>query len=131
MQDDDMNWAAGPVTAPKPQVERPPVMPTPRRPSVWIDDEPAAAQPPASPPRPQVEASRPAQAADEGPVTAKPVGGTEFARLVACAAGLPDNFFASKSDAELAEQLGIILRMTVDNLMARAAGANPSQAADP
>ncbi|WP_435521886.1 type VI secretion system-associated FHA domain protein TagH [Bradyrhizobium japonicum] len=110
-QDDDMNWAAGPASAPKPQVERPPIMPTPRRPSVWTDDEPAAAQPPASP-------SRPAQAADEGPVTAKPVGGTEFARLVARAAGLPDNFFASKSDAELAEQLGVILRMTVDNLMA-------------
>ncbi|MGY4470891.1 type VI secretion system FHA domain protein [Bradyrhizobium sp. LB9.1b] len=113
-----MNWAAGPVTAPKPQVERPPAMPTPRRPSVWIDDEPAVAQPLASPSHPQVETPRPAQAADEGPVTAKPVGGTDFARLVARAAGLPDNFFASKSDAELAEQLGIILRVTVDNLMA-------------
>lgn len=113
-----MNWAAGPVTAPKPQVERPPVKPTPRRPSVWIDDEPAGAQPPASLSHQEVATPRKTQAAGEGPVTAKPVGGTEFARLVARAAGLPDNFFANKSDAELAEQLGIILRMTVDNLMA-------------
>jgi type VI secretion system protein ImpI len=118
VQDDDMNWAAGPVTAPKPQVERPPVKPTPRRPSVWIDDEPAGAQPPASPSHQEVATPRQTQAAGEGPVASKPVGGTEFARLVARAAGLPDNFFANKSDAELAEQLGIILRMTVDNLMA-------------
>ncbi|MBR0843376.1 type VI secretion system-associated FHA domain protein TagH [Bradyrhizobium liaoningense] len=111
---DDMSWAAGPVVAPKPPVERPPAMPTPRRPSVWTDDEPAPAQP-LSPSRAE---PRPAQTADERPVTAMPVGGTEFARLVARAAGLPDNFFANQTDAELAEQLGIILRVTVDNLMA-------------
>lgn len=111
---DDMSWAAGPAASPRPQVERPPAMPTPRRPSVWTDDEPAAARPP--PPRPQVETPRPAQTAEEGP--AMPAGGADFARLVARAAGLPDNFFANKTDAELAEQLGIILRMTVDNLMA-------------
>lgn len=115
---DDMSWAAAPVAAPKSQVERPPAIPTPRRPSEWTDDEPAAARPPPSPPRPQVETLRPAQAADEDPITARPVGGTEFARVAARAAGLPDNFFANKTDAELAEQLGIILRMTVDNLMA-------------
>jgi len=34
------------------------------------------------------------------------------------AAGLPEDVFAARSDAELAEQLGIILRITVDNLMA-------------
>ncbi|MCP3368502.1 type VI secretion system-associated FHA domain protein TagH [Bradyrhizobium cajani] len=112
---DDMSWAAGPVVAPKPPVERPPAMPTPRRPSVWTDDEPAPAQP-LSPSR--AEMPRPAPPADEGPVTAMPVGGTEFALLVARAAGLPDNFFANQTDAELAEQLGIILRVTVDNLMA-------------
>ncbi|MEK9281863.1 MULTISPECIES: type VI secretion system-associated FHA domain protein TagH [unclassified Bradyrhizobium] len=115
---DDMSWAAGPVAAPKAQVERPPAMPSPRRPSVWTDDEPAAGKPPPSPSPPQAEMLRPAQAADEGPDTAMSAGGTEFARLVARAAGLPDNFFARKTDAELAEQLGIILRMTVDNLMA-------------
>ncbi|WP_247410773.1 FHA domain-containing protein, partial [Bradyrhizobium sp. 23] len=58
VQDDDMNWAAGPVTAPKPQVERPQAIPTPRRPSVWIDDEPVAAQPPTSPSHPQVETAQ-------------------------------------------------------------------------
>jgi type VI secretion system protein ImpI len=55
---------------------------------------------------------------DDAPAPARPAGGAEFARLVARAAGLPDNFFANKTEAELAEQLGIILRMTVDNLMA-------------
>jgi type VI secretion system protein ImpI len=106
---DDMSWAAGPFAVPKPQVERPSAMPTPRRPSVWTNDEPG----PAQPSRPRAEMPRPAQTAGEGPV-----GGTEFARVVARAAGLPDNFFANKTDAELAEQLGIILRITVDNLMA-------------
>ncbi|WFU44336.1 type VI secretion system-associated FHA domain protein TagH [Bradyrhizobium sp. CB82] len=115
---DDMSWAAGPVAAPRPQGERPPAMPTPRRPSVWTDDEPGAAQPLPSPQRPEDETPRPSRAAEEEPVTAMPAGGTEFARLVAHAAGLPDNFFANKTDAELAEQLGIILRVTVDNLMA-------------
>ncbi|MDX3969400.1 MAG: type VI secretion system-associated FHA domain protein TagH [Bradyrhizobium sp.] len=115
---DDMSWAAGPVATPRALVEAPPAMPTPRRPSVWTDDETAPVQPPPSPARPPVEQSRPAQVAGEGPAAAKPVGGTEFARLVARAAGLPDNFFANKTDAELAEQLGTILRMTVDNLMA-------------
>jgi type VI secretion system protein ImpI len=117
---DDMSWAAGPVASPEPHLEPPPAMPTPRRPSVWTDDEPAAADPPPSrpPPRAPVEPPRPTQVADEGPAAAPPAHGIEFARLVARAAGLPENFFASKTDAELAEQLGIILRMTVDNLMA-------------
>jgi type VI secretion system protein ImpI len=113
---DDLSWAAGPVVAPKPPVGPLPAMPTPRRPSVWNDDEAAAAQPPAPPPR--LEKPRPSEVGEPGPATMVPVGGTEFARLVARAAGLPDTFFANKTEADLAEQLGIILRMTVDNLMA-------------
>lgn len=113
---DDMSWAASPVAAPNPQIERPHATPTPRRPQVWSDDDSVAAHLPS--PRAQVEALSQVQAADEEPVTARPVGGAEFARLVARAAGLPDNFFANRTDAELAEQLGVILRMTVDNLMA-------------
>ena len=111
-----MSWAASSVAAPNPQIERPPATPTPRRPQVWSDDEPAATHPPS--PRAQVEALSQVQAADEQSATGRPVGGVEFARLVARAAGLPDNFFANRTDAELAEQLGVILRMTVDNLMA-------------
>jgi type VI secretion system protein ImpI len=83
---------------------------------VWTDDEPAAAQPAQS--RQHAEASHPPQVPAEEPVGAMATGGVEFTRVVARAAGLPDNFFAHQSDAELAEQLGIILRMTVDNLMA-------------
>jgi len=112
---DDMSWADGPVAAPKAPIEPPPAMPTPRRPSVWADAEAAPVQPP---PPPYVEPSRPAQAMDETPAPAMTAGGADFARLVARAAGLPDNFFANTTDAELAGQLGSILRMTVDNLMA-------------
>jgi len=115
---DDMSWAAGPVAAPKPQVERPPAVPIPRRPSVWAGDEPAAIEPSPSAARPQGDAPRPAQPAAGAAAMTSPVGRAEFAPLVARAAGLPDDFFADSTDAELAEQLGIILRMTVDNLMA-------------
>jgi type VI secretion system protein ImpI len=111
---DDMSWADGPVAAPKAPIEPPPAMPTPRRPSVWADAEAA----PVQPPPPYAEPPRPAQVMDEAPAPAMPAGGADFARLVARAAGLPDNFFANRTDAELAEQLGSILRMTVDNLMA-------------
>lgn len=113
---DDMSWASGPVAAPEPQVAPPPAMPTPRRPSVWTDEEAAPARSASS--RAQAEGLRAPQVTADGAAAAMPVGGADFARLVARAAGLPDTFFANKSDAELAEQLGIILRMTVDNLMA-------------
>ncbi|MBR0869384.1 type VI secretion system-associated FHA domain protein TagH [Bradyrhizobium tropiciagri] len=110
---DDMSWAAGPVAAPKPPADLLHAMPTPRRPSVWADEEAAASPPPAPPPQmapPRPQATEPAAAAS--------IGNPEFARLVARAAGLPDNIFAGKSEAELAEQLGVILRMTVENMMA-------------
>jgi type VI secretion system protein ImpI len=118
---DDMSWAAGPSTAPKPPVGPPPAIPTPRRPSVWTDDEAPWHDGKSAPPQPAqavAEPPRPASAADQAPPAAAPESRAEFTRLVARAAGLPDNFFANKTDVELAEQLGIILRITVDNLMA-------------
>ncbi|MHC2336560.1 type VI secretion system-associated FHA domain protein TagH [Bradyrhizobium sp. USDA 4454] len=112
---DDMSWAAGPVATPKPAVDAPHAMPTPRRPSVWTDDEAAVAPMPSSVPAGHAETPR-QQAAGPPPVASASNG--EFARLVARAAGLPDNVFADKTEAELAQQLGILLRMTVENLMA-------------
>ena len=41
----------------------------------------------------------------------------EFARHLAKAAGLPENFFADKNAAELGDQFGTILRIAVENLM--------------
>ncbi|MCS3450446.1 MULTISPECIES: type VI secretion system-associated FHA domain protein TagH [Bradyrhizobium] len=114
---DDMSWAAGPVATPKPPVDVLHAMPTPRRPSVWADDEAAVLPPPAPSPAGHVGAPRP-QLAEPAPAMAASIGNPEFARLVARAAGLPDGFFADKTEAELAEQLGVILRMTVENLMA-------------
>lgn len=114
---DDMSWAAGPVATPNPPVDVLHAMPTPRRPSVWADDEAAVPPPPAPPPAGHAGAPRP-RVAEPAPAKAAPIGNPEFARLVARAAGLPENFFADKTEAELAEQLGVILRMTVENLMA-------------
>jgi type VI secretion system protein ImpI len=109
---DDMSWAAGPVAMPKPPVDAPHTMPTPRRPSVWADE---AAVAPLRAPAGNVETPQ-SQVADPAPVAS--IGNPDFARMVARAAGLPDNFFADKTEAELAEQLGTILRMSVENLMA-------------
>ena len=114
---DDMSWAAGPVATPKPTVDALHAMPTPRRRSVWADDEAAVSPPAPPPPAGHVETQR-QQEADLAPAPAASIGNPEFARLVARAAGLPDGFFAGRTEAELAEQLGIILRMTVENLMA-------------
>lgn len=112
---DDMSWAAGPIATPEPPVDAPQAMPTPRRPSVWTDDEAAVAPLPPSVPAGHAEMPRQQVA---GPASVAPAGNGEFARLVARAAGLPDSVFANKTEAELAEQLGILLRMTVENLMA-------------
>jgi type VI secretion system protein ImpI len=113
----DMDWAAGPAAAPSVHIDPPPAMPAPRRPSLWTDDAAAAAPPPTASPRLEIEAPRPAPQ-DLQPAAAMLGGNNQFARLVARAAGLPEDVFAARSDAELAEQLGIILRITVDNLMA-------------
>jgi len=42
---------------------------------------------------------------------------TAFARQLATALGLPDDFFADKDPAEVAERVGAILRMTVGGVM--------------
>ncbi len=133
----DMSWASGSPATPQAPVEPPPAMPAPRRP-VWIDDDAAwqddrpapvrqapASSPAEPPPRPPVDVPaqlmpQPVATPYQAPAAASAASGdtTDFSRQVARAAGLPDNFFASKTDTELAEQLGVILRMTVESLMA-------------
>ena len=131
----DMSWATGASKIPKPAAEQAPAVPSPRRP-LWTDDDrswredgPASATPmPGSveTPRPRAERchSRP-RPHHTGPPSAptnasSDVGrgdAIEFARHLAKAAGLPENFFADKDAAELGEQFGVILRITVENLM--------------
>lgn len=132
--DDNMGWARGARAAPMP-AEPPPAVPSPRRP-VWNDETapawddhravnaplPQPVEPPPAAPLapPVVDASRPPPA-PASPLSAPAERGGDaaaFARLLAQAAGVPESLFAGKSEAELAAQLGVILRITVENLMA-------------
>ncbi|MGO4715587.1 type VI secretion system-associated FHA domain protein TagH [Bradyrhizobium sp. 2TAF24] len=133
-RDEDMSWAHG--ARPPPPTEPPPVMPAPRRPT-WTDEAPswesgrpvAASQPSAPPavePRaaappilpPQMDAPQPPVASPPAAVAGHGGEMVSFARLLAQAAGVPESLFSGKSEAELAEQLGMILRITVESLMA-------------
>jgi type VI secretion system protein ImpI len=124
----DMSWAAGALNVPK-QPEPAPVVPSPRRP-LWADEDLSEHEPPqpasVEPHRPPAETPSPYPAAMQQRVApssaAKAPGAAngdviEFARHLAKAAGLPENFFAGKDSAELGEQFGTILRLTVENLM--------------
>jgi type VI secretion system protein ImpI len=129
----DMSWAAGTAEVPK-QPEPRPAVPAPRRP-LWADDDVSGrddgfvlGSPPSSsvepqrpraetPPPPAVQHRAAPSSAENVPSGAGNNQAIEFARHLAKAAGLPENFFADKDAAELAEQFGTILRITVDNLM--------------
>lgn len=133
-----MDWASGSVSRANVPVEpaAPPVA-APRRP-IWKDEEPAESaanpfipsqsevvqstpalpaenaprmSPPAEPP-PSFSAPRPAE-----PSRAAPQAGESFARRVARAAALPEDFFAGKDPDQLADQLGELMRISVANLM--------------
>jgi type VI secretion system protein ImpI len=95
------SWAEGPPPPPAPQPEVIPV-PTPRRPDTgearqsWSAPEPG---PPVT-----------LHANGDADATAK------FAQLVARGAGLPDNAFAGRDPAELAEQFGRLMKLATDNM---------------
>jgi type VI secretion system protein ImpI len=131
----DMDWASGPSRA-LDVVE--PALPVsaPRRP-IWKDEDGPAAgaspflpsQPPISPQPAGLEppgvASRPQpRVASPAPLPA-PVeraadtasGQADFARSIARAAGLPEDFFAGADPHRLAEQLGELMRLSIANLM--------------
>lgn len=138
---DDMSWARGTPKPPPPAPEVVPV-PSPRRP-VWVSTEPegpwaapsasseaapnvlAAAQAfAAAPPRDDRDAApprreAPRQTTSGGPA---PIGAAEtaamkdFVRLFAQGAGLPENTFAARDPAELAEQLGQLMRLVTENM---------------
>src|SRR5665213_2470174 len=121
----DMSWAAGTREIPKPPGQAPAV-PSPRRP-LWSDEDTPGQEAPASgsmeSQAPRVEAPAPSFASPQHhatPASAANAPGSEsseFARHLAKAAGLPENFFADKDAAELGEQFGAILRIAVENLM--------------
>lgn len=135
----DMAWARG-ARAPAPEPPPPPLMPAPRRPAPAAGEAaPAWEQPPPSQPAPAGDASadqwraRPGPAADQRapavpapeerssapPLASPSIAGRdvdEFIRALARAAGVSEKVFAEKDAQALAEQLGQVLRIVVDNL---------------
>jgi type VI secretion system protein ImpI len=122
--DRDMDWAVGPPSRVPATPPPTPPIPVPRRPtaqtptpSFWDDGAPPqdAPAPPAieqAAPRDNVASVRPA---------APMAGGTgspdAFLRQLAAAAGVPDDVFARLDPDTLAQQLGGVLRIVVDDLM--------------
>jgi type VI secretion system protein ImpI len=116
---DEMDWARG-ATQPVPEPPQPPPMPAPRRPtgtsgetaevpSVSFAPAAGAAAVAAEAASEVSRARMPAPVASSGDVE-------EFLRHLARAAGVSEQVFAQRNSQEVAEQLGEILRLVVDNL---------------
>jgi type VI secretion system protein ImpI len=136
---DDLDWARG---GPKPVAaeEPPPAMPNPRRP-VWVSNEPdgpwaapaepaRAAQPQRPAPQPFAEPPpiggppgddppvTPVQAAASMPAASSTgaAGAVDLAQWVAQGARVPPEFFAQRDPEQLAQELGLMLRVVIENL---------------
>jgi type VI secretion system protein ImpI len=130
--DDDMGWATGPMSNVPPPPPPAPEMPSPRRPTWTSEPEAPWAAGRASPtPGPQ---SAPPNFADPEPSwgrsgaaagTTAPMsvpGGAlgspdQFLRRLAQAAGVPEEVFTRKDPNELADQLGAMTRLVIENVM--------------
>ena len=124
-REEDASWQGPPKPLP-PAPEAPP-LPSPRRP-VWIASEPEgpwATPPPATPPSnreaaarlPSAASARAASSDGAAPVSrVDDAAMTDFVRLFARGAGLPEDAFVAKDPAELAEQLGQSMRIIAENL---------------
>jgi type VI secretion system protein ImpI len=141
--DDDLDWARG-ATRPQPVPEPPPAIPSPRRPvsaareprEPWsqaaaapYQDAPVPPQQPVSPrpegaparvpppvagppvahPEPLAPSARAAFPGDAGETAA-------FVRRLAQGAGVPEHIFTQQHPDALAEQLGMLVRATVEHL---------------
>ena len=122
MPSDGYDWASGPAT-PVPAPPEPAPIATPRRP-VWKDDsaeaDPRQAAPASPAPPPDIAPRRPAAPPPVAEPAAPPRAGIVddgFMQAIARSANLPENFFAGKDPQQLAEQLGVLMRITVSNLM--------------
>ena len=122
--DDDLGWASGAPARP-PEPDPAPAVPTPRRP-VWLTNEPSGpwgvAVPSPEPSEESVPAYTPAPLAAQPPAPqpapAAPVAPAlpdDFMRLLARGANVPEQTFA-QDPQQLAEQLGILLRLVTENL---------------
>jgi type VI secretion system protein ImpI len=139
---DDMLWAQGAPKPPPPEPEVVP-MPHPRRP-VWVTGEPsgpwAAAPPAVQPAVPNAKAAAPAPPAtgaasltpsdrtaperlaapprelrDTSAISADDAAARDFIRLVSRGAGLPEDALSARHPAELAEEIGQLMRLFTEN----------------
>jgi type VI secretion system protein ImpI len=119
---DDMSWARSTPKPPAPEPEVPPV-PTPRRPG-WVAEQPNApwAAPVAGPS--PIAADRlgaeritpPSREPPRLPASTGHAGSIdEFVRLVAHGAGLPEEALAARNPAELAGEIGQLIRLLTEN----------------
>jgi type VI secretion system protein ImpI len=131
---EDDSWAVGPMSrVPVPPPPAPDI-PAPRRP-IWTSEPQAPwAGEGGGPPKAEFEApsvpdfaplaaDRPREGARQPSAAAASVAGVQsgvpedFLRRLAEAAGVSEEVFARKDPAELAEQLGAVMRLVVDNVM--------------
>jgi type VI secretion system protein ImpI len=100
--DDWLNPASPPPAVP-PRLTQPPQL-QPRRPAAAQDPIPEA-QPPRHPTVPPAPAASPADS-----------DGAEFLRRIARAAGLPEESVSGRDPGALADEIGVALRLTAENL---------------
>ncbi len=120
----DMNWAEGALIIPEVTPQSRPIAPSPRR-SAWIDDDASlhddsAVQQKLPPPPAMLTQPPPSSAPPRRtPEATSPGNGdtAAFMQHLAKGAGLPAAIFANRDSAELAEQIGAILRITVESVM--------------
>ena len=112
-------WAEGPPT-PAPVGEEAPSRPAPRRP-IWIANEPcgpwggrvsATSATTAEAPSREM----PGVAMETGPASAPTGTQSDFVRLVAQGAGVAEQVFAHSNPEELAQSLGVLLRVVTENV---------------
>jgi type VI secretion system protein ImpI len=116
----DMSWAHGP---PKPQPPPPEAvaMPSPRRPA-WPEAPWAAPSVAAAPASPEAGAS--VLAGAQAPTLSRAASTSgmdgaavaDFIHLFARGAGMPEETFAARDPAQLAEQLGQLMRLIAENV---------------
>ena len=125
--DDDLGWAHG-APKPVPIPEPAPLVPTPRRPAgisaeaeePWGLSPFPAAKADSPTPRERIESPSPSESvASAAPAVPPPIGTTtdvaEFVRRLAAGANIPEQVLAQRDPAELATQVGTLVRMIVEN----------------
>jgi len=114
---DEADWARATPRPQPPEPAPPPAVPSPRRPG-WVTSEPAG---PWASPAPSTPAASPSPASGKAEPREISSGSADTAnadlvRLIARGAGLPDDAFAGRNAAQLAEEIGQLLRLLTENM---------------